>query len=57
MEVDGSILEQVKDFNYLICELSLDDEPFLTKKKNKQIPKNVRHYLNTFKEITYRYPN
>ena len=27
IEIDGSILEQVKQFNYLGCELSLDDEP------------------------------
>jgi len=27
IEIDGSILEQVKQFNYLGCELSLDGEP------------------------------
>ena len=26
VEIDGSILEQVKQFNYLGCELSLDKE-------------------------------
>jgi hypothetical protein len=26
IEIDGSILEQVKQFNYLGCELSLDKE-------------------------------
>jgi hypothetical protein len=26
IEIDGSILEQVKQFNYLGCELSLDGE-------------------------------
>ena len=35
-EIDGSILEQVKQFNYLGCELSLDGEPDFDKKiKNK----------------------
>jgi hypothetical protein len=32
IEIDGSILEQVKQFNYLGCELSLDGE---TEKKKK----------------------
>jgi len=27
VEIDGSILEQVKQFNNLGCELSLDGEP------------------------------
>jgi hypothetical protein len=27
IEIDGSILEQVQQFNYLGCELSLDGEP------------------------------
>ena len=41
IEIDGLILENVKQFNYLGCELSLDGEPdFDTKKK---IPKNMRH--------------
>ena len=26
IEIDGWILEQVRQFNYLVCELSLDDE-------------------------------
>ena len=30
--IDGSILEQVKRFNYLGCELSLDGEPDCDKK-------------------------
>ena len=30
--LDGSILEQVKQFNYLGCELSLDGEPDFDKK-------------------------
>jgi len=32
IEIDGSILEQVKQFNYLGCELSLDGEPDFDKK-------------------------
>jgi len=31
-EIDGSILEKVKQFNYLGCELSLDGEPDFDKK-------------------------
>jgi len=34
IEVDGSILEQVRQFNYLGCELSLDGEPYFDKKIN-----------------------
>ena len=41
-EIDGLILEQVKQFNYLGCELNIDGEPDFDKKK--QIPKNMRHY-------------
>ena len=26
IEIDGSMLEQVKQFNYLVCELSLNGE-------------------------------
>ena len=33
--IDGSILEQVKKFNNLGCELSLDAEPDFGKKKNQ----------------------
>jgi len=43
IETDGSILEKVKQFNYLGCELSLDGEPDFDK-NNKQIPRNMRHY-------------
>ena len=32
IELDGSILEQVRQFNYLGCELSLDGEPDFDKK-------------------------
>ena len=33
IEIDGSILEQVRQFNYLRCEVSLDGEPYFDKKK------------------------
>ena len=33
IEIAGSILEQMKQFNYLGCELSLDGEPDFDKKK------------------------
>jgi len=55
IEIDRSILEQVKQFNYLGCELNLDSEPDFD--KNKQIPKNMLHYQKTFKENPYRHPN
>jgi len=42
IEIDGSILEQVKQFSYLGCELSLDGAPDFD--KSKQIPKNMRLY-------------
>jgi hypothetical protein len=45
VEIGGSILEQVKQFNYFGCNLSLDREPDFDKKK--QIPKHTRHYLKT----------
>ena len=32
IEIDGSILEQVKQFNYLGCDLSSDGEPNFDKK-------------------------
>ena len=33
IEIDGTILEQVRQFNYLRCELSLDGEPDFGKKE------------------------
>jgi len=33
IKIDGSVLEQVKQFNYLGCELSLDGEPDFDQKK------------------------
>jgi len=47
IEIDGSIL-QVKQFNYLRCELSLHGEPDFDK-KNKQISMNMRHYQRALK--------
>jgi len=35
IEIDGSILEQVKQFNYLGCELSLDGAPDFDKRINR----------------------
>ena len=35
IEIDGSILEQLRQFNYLGCELSLDGEPDFDKKINR----------------------
>ena len=32
LEIDGSILQQVKRFNYLGCDLSLDGKPDFDKK-------------------------
>jgi len=48
IEIDGSILEQLRQFNYLGCELSLDGEPDID--KSKQIPSNMRHYQETLTE-------
>jgi hypothetical protein len=56
IEIDGRILEKVKQINYLGCELSLDSEQDFDRKK-KQIPKNMWHYYKTFKETPYRHPN
>jgi hypothetical protein len=35
IEIDGTVLEKVKQFNYLGCELSLEGEPDSNKKINK----------------------
>jgi hypothetical protein len=37
------MLKQVKELNYLGCELNLDGEAD-SDKKNRQIPKNMLHY-------------
>jgi hypothetical protein len=44
IEIDGSVLEQVKQFNYFGCELSLDGEPDFDT-RNKRIPKNMAALL------------
>jgi len=56
IETDGSILEKVKQFNYLWCKLSLDGEPDFDK-KSKETSKNMGHYQKEFKENLYRPPN
>jgi len=47
IEIDGSILEEVKQFNYLGCELSLDGEPDFDKKINgfQGVCSTIRKYL------------
>jgi len=46
IEIDGSILEQVKQFNYLGCELSLHGEPVFVKKNGFQgICGTIRKHL------------
>ena len=48
IEIDGSILEQVKQFNYLGCELSFDGEPDFGrggKKKFQRICGTIRKHL------------
>ena len=57
IEIDGSILEQVKQFNYLRCELNLDGEPDFEKKKKinrfQKICGTIRKHLKK----TRRHPN
>jgi len=43
IEIDGSILEQVKQFNYLECELSLDDKKQVN--KYQRISGTIRKHL------------
>jgi len=47
IEIDGSILEKVKQFNYLGCELSFDGEPGFDIKINRYqiICGSIRKYL------------
>ena len=47
IEIDGSILEQLKQFNYLGCKMSLDGEPDFDKKINRfqRICGTIRKYL------------
>ena len=56
IEIYGSVLEQVRQFNYLGCELSLDGEPDFDKKINR-FQGICGTILETFKENPYRYPN
>jgi hypothetical protein len=46
-EIYGSILEQVKQFNYFGCELGLDGEPDFDKKINRfqRICGTIRNHL------------
>jgi hypothetical protein len=47
LAIDGSILDQVKQFNYLGCELSVDGEPDFDKKINRfqRICGSIRKHL------------
>jgi hypothetical protein len=47
IEIDGSILEQVKQFNYLGCELSFDGEPDFDETINRfeSICSTIRKHL------------
>jgi len=47
IEIDGSILEQVKQFSYLGCELSLDGQQDFDKKMNgvRRICGTIRKHL------------
>ena len=54
IEIDGSILEQVKEFNYLDCELSLEGEPDVYKKINRfqRICGTIRKHLKKTRRDT-----
>jgi hypothetical protein len=52
-EIDGTILEEVKQFYYLGCELSLEGEPDFDKKVNS-LP-NICGSIR--KHLTLRLPN
>ena len=54
IEIDGSILEKVKQFNYLGCELSLDGEPDFDKriKRFQRICGTIRKHLNETRRDT-----
>jgi hypothetical protein len=53
MEIDGTILEQVKQFNYLGCELSLEGELDFNKKINRSqsICGTTRIYLKKTRTV------
>jgi len=48
IEIDGSMLEKLLQFNYLGFELSLEGEPEFD--KSKRIPSNMRHCQESLKE-------
>ena len=57
IEIDGSILEKVEQFNYLVCEMSLDGEPDFDKKKINRFQRicgTIGKHLN---KNPYRYRN
>ena len=45
MEINGSILELVKKFNYFGCELSLEGEPDFDKKKDSKEYAALSEYI------------
>ena len=55
IEIDESVLEQVKHFNYLGCELSLDSEPDFDKKINRfqRICGTIRKRLKKTRTYTH----
>ena len=58
IEVDSSILEQVRQFNYLGYELSLDGEPDFDKKRNRfqGICSTIRKHLQkTFTDTQMKF--
>jgi hypothetical protein len=58
IEIDRSILQQVKQFNYLRCELSLDGAPDFDKKMNRfqGICSTIRkHFKKTHKETQMKF--
>ena len=54
IEIDGSVLEKVKKFNYLGCELSLDGEPYFDKqiKRLQGICGTIRKHLKKIRTDT-----
>jgi len=54
IEIDGSILEQVRQFNYLGVELSLDGEPYFDKKNNifQGICRTIKKHLKKTRKDT-----
>ena len=54
IEIDGSIFEKVRQFHYLGCEVSLDDEPDFDKKINRfqGICGTIRKHLKKTRTVT-----